>query len=307
MATWKQALAHTRNKISSSLSSIVRRGRDLDDTALEDLEETLLEADVPVRLAADLIADMETGRSSPGESRVSRIRQKLIETFTCRESFRWSDHSGWFTVLIVGVNGSGKTTTAAKLAHLAQANGLKPLLGAADTYRAAGSEQLRQWAERVGCDVVAGAAGADAAAVAFDAMAAGRSRGMDVVFVDTAGRMHTRAPLMEELNKVRRSMQKCDPDAPHETWMVLDATLGQNALIQARRFHETTPLSGVIVSKLDGSAKAGFLFGVTGELGVPILFAGLGEQVEDLVTFDKEAFVDALLGIGPSVGVPRGS
>jgi fused signal recognition particle receptor len=195
------------------------------------------------------------------------------------------------------VNGSGKTTTTAKLAHHAAAAGARPLLAAADTFRAAGSEQLRVWGARVGCDVVGGASGADAAAVAYDALAAAKARGNDVLLVDTAGRMHTKGPLMQELRKVSRSLGKGLPGAPHHTWMVLDATIGQNALHQAREFHAAVPLTGVVVAKLDGSSKAGFVFGVSRELGVPILFAGLGEQAGDLVPFEAAAFVDALLGL----------
>jgi fused signal recognition particle receptor len=202
--------------------------------------------------------------------------------------------------MVAGVNGAGKTTTCAKLAHRVQAAGLKPLLAAADTFRAAGADQLKLWAQRLDVDVVAGVQGADAAAVAYDGLDAAMARGSDVLILDTAGRMHTKAPLIEELRKTCRALAKCMPDAPHERWLVLDASMGQNALVQARVFHEAIDLTGVIVAKLDGSSKAGFLFAVQRELGVPILFAGLGEGQDDLIPFDPEAYVEALLDLEPA-------
>jgi fused signal recognition particle receptor len=198
---------------------------------------------------------------------------------------------------VVGVNGSGKTTTCAKLAHRAAAEGLTPLLCAADTFRAAGSDQLRIWAERLGCEVVAGATGADPAAVAFDALGAAIARKSDLLIVDTAGRMHTKQPLMQELVKVRRSLGKRKAGAPEATWIVLDAALGRNAIAQARTFHEAVPLTGIVVSKLDGSSKGGFVFTLADELGIPVLFAGLGEGAGDLVPFDRRRFVGGLLGL----------
>lgn len=299
MATWKDALARTRGRIVASLGGILSRGREADGATLEAIEETLLAADVPARLAAEILADL-SGGGRGAETRQARLRQRLVDGLAGASAFDWGGGDGVFSLLLVGVNGSGKTTTAAKLAQLARRAGRNPLLGAADTFRAAGAEQLRLWAGKVGCDVVAGAPGADAASVAYDAMRAASARGRDVVIIDTAGRMHTRVPLMEELRKVRRSLEKAVPNASYQTWIVLDATLGQNALIQARQFHQAVPLDGVVVSKLDGSAKAGFLFGVSRELGIPIRFAGLGEQADDLTPFDPAAFVDALLGMdGP--------
>ena len=295
MASWRDALARTRTTLAGSLTKVFRRDVNVEDISEEELEETLLRADVPVRLAGEL-AGAAVGGAGDG-SRRDRLRACLLETLGAGMAPVWEAEGTPFTVLIVGVNGSGKTTTAAKLAHLADRVGKRPLLGAADTFRAAGSEQLRIWGERVGCDVVTGAAGADAAAVAFDALDAALARKADVLLIDTAGRMHTKGPLMQELQKVHRALGKRREDVPQEVWMVLDATLGQNALVQARQFHAAVPLTGVIVAKLDSSAKAGFLFGVARELGVPIRFAGLGEAADDLVPFDPEAFVDALLGL----------
>ena len=240
---------------------------------------------------------LEKGDGSPREL----LRQRLLDALPPGEPTKWQSGGGPHSVLIVGVNGSGKTTSAAKLARCLLREGKSPLLGVADTFRAAGADQLKLWAERVGCPSVVGETGADAAAVAFDALESAWSRGADVLIVDTAGRMHTRKPLMDELQKVHRTLGKRQPGAPHDVWIVLDATIGQNALVQARQFHQTIPLTGVIIAKLDGSAKAGFLFGVARELDVPVLYAGLGEQMDDLVPFDPESFVDAILGIQETV------
>jgi fused signal recognition particle receptor len=301
MPSWRQALSRTRDRLAGSFSKVFQRDGEVDDVSLEELEETLLQADVPARLVGDLIESIENEKPAPGLTRRERLRRRLLATLGSPEPVRWEDGTPPFTVLIVGVNGSGKTTTAAKLAHLAGRSGHRPILGAADTFRAAGSEQLRIWAERVGCDAVTGASGADAAAVAYDSLDAALARGRDVLIVDTAGRMHTKGPLMQELQKVHRALGKRAEGMPQEVWIVLDATIGQNALIQARVFNEVVPLTGVIIAKLDGSSKAGFLFGVARELKVPILFAGLGEQADDLVPFDAAAFVDALLGFEDSV------
>ena len=175
--------------------------------------------------------------------------------------------------------------------------GRKPLLGAADTFRAAGAHQLKLWADRIGCEAVIGATGGDSAAVAYDAVDAALARRCEIAIVDTAGRMHTKEPLMRELQKVRVAMDKRLPGAPHHTWVVLDAMLGQNAVVQARQFHEMTPLTGVIATKLDGSSKGGFLFAIRQELNLPIVYAGLGEGMDDLAAFDSAAFVDALLNL----------
>ncbi|HRQ22488.1 MAG TPA: signal recognition particle-docking protein FtsY, partial [Anaerolineales bacterium] len=198
-------------------------------------------------------------------------------------------------ILVVGVNGSGKTTTIAKLASRFHGEGKTILLGAADTFRAAAVDQLQVWGDRLGVEVVAGAPESDPGAVAFNAVQAGVARGTDIVLVDTAGRLHTRFNLMEELKKVHRVAGKALPGAPHQVWLVLDATTGQNALQQARAFKEAVDVSGVILSKLDTSARGGMSFAIQSELGLPILFAGLGEQPEDLTPFDPDAFVNGIL------------
>lgn len=197
-------------------------------------------------------------------------------------------------IMLVGVNGSGKTTSAAKLAHYFMGQGKKVLLGAGDTFRAAGIEQLQIWGQRVGCPVVGGKQGGDAAAVAYDAVRSGRQRGMDVVIIDTAGRQHTRADLMNELAKVKRVISKEIPDAPHEIWLTVDASIGTNALIQAREFGKLFPLTGLILTKLDGTGKGGVVVAIRRELGHPVQFVGLGEQMDDLQPFDSESYARAL-------------
>jgi fused signal recognition particle receptor len=198
-------------------------------------------------------------------------------------------------ILVVGVNGSGKTTTIAKLSSRFHKEGKKVILGAADTFRAAAVDQLQVWGDRLGVEVIAGAPESDPGAVAFNAVQAGVARGMDIILIDTAGRLHTRFNLMEELKKVYRVVGKAHEGAPHEVWLVLDATTGQNALQQARSFKEAVHVTGVILSKLDSSARGGMAFAIQRELGLPILFAGLGETTEDLIPFDPDAFVDGIL------------
>ncbi len=289
MAGWFGALSKTRNILQKVFSSEAGEGSDLD---VEDVEEILLRSDVPARLVMEIVDGLET--PSRKHSRKERLRSLLTEALGEGTTFSWPKNRNPYVIMLLGVNGSGKTTTAAKLASKAMGDELKPLLCGSDTFRAAGSSQLKLWSERVGCDFVGGEMGHDAAGVAFNAVDAGLERNCDVVLVDTAGRMHTKAPLMDELPKMCRSMSKRLQGTPHDVWMVLDASLGQNAIIQAKQFNEVVPLTGIVVSKLDGSSKAGFLFSIKSELDVPILFAGLGEGEDDLVPFDAEQFVDAL-------------
>lgn len=296
MVQWVEALGRTRRTFTKGIARFFTAKNDFNEEAAEDLEEALIKADVAPALAMAWIAEIEKRYGGLRTSKREMLRDILLKEFGDEAPFSWGTADKPQSILLVGVNGSGKTTTAAKLAHRAEADGLKALLGAADTYRAAGSDQLRIWAEKVGCGVVAGKTGADAAAVAYDCMDAALARDIDVLIVDTAGRMHTKEPLMRELDKLRRAMTKRHEQSPHEVWAVLDASLGQNALRQALVFHETVPLSGIVVTKLDGSSKAGFLFSVLRELGVPVRFVGLGEGAEDLVPFDAGEFVDALLG-----------
>lgn len=298
MGSWFDGLRKTRERFSGALKDLFVSPKP-DEATAEELADRLITADVPMRLVQTLSRELEksASRKEPLEATLRRV---LVDALGQNPPLDWATLPSPSVVLLVGINGSGKTTTAAKLAHMALRAGRKPLLGAADTFRAAGSHQLKLWADRIGCESVIGATGGDAAAVAYDAIDAALARRCDTVLVDTAGRMHTREPLMRELQKVRTAMDKRLPGAPHHTWVVLDAMLGQNAVIQARQFHEMTPLTGAIVTKLDGSSKAGFLFAVRQELGLPILYAGLGEGAEDLVPFDPAPFVDALLDLDES-------
>ncbi len=293
MAGWFRALGKTRRQLGGLLAKVF--GGKLDEDTLEDLETRLIQADIPVRIVQLILDDLEEGRHNSPEKARAAVRHHLLSLLGESPDMQTAGASP-YTILIVGINGSGKTTTCAKLAAAFKREGKKPMLCAGDTFRAAGSSQLGLWADKVGVPVVIGATGADAAAVAYDGMASAVARKADVLIVDTAGRMHTKAPLLEELKKVKRALGKVREGAPDETWIVLDASLGQNAVNQARVFHEQTPLTGCVIAKLDGSAKGGFLFAVRNELGIPIRYVGLGEQMDDLAPFDPDAYVDALLG-----------
>lgn len=295
MGSWFQGLRKTRARFAEALKGAFAAPQPTEATA-EELADLLVTADVPMRLVQSLSLELKTS-ASRRESLRETFRRVLVKALGATPPLDWRALPDPTVVLLVGINGSGKTTTAAKLAHLALRAGRKPLLGATDTFRAAGSHQLKIWADRIGCEAVVGAPGGDAAAVAYDAIDAALARRCDVVIVDTAGRMHTKEPLMRELQKVRTAMDKRWPGAPHHVWAVLDAMLGQNAVVQARQFHEITPLTGIVVTKLDGSSKAGFLFAVRQELNLPILYAGLGEGMDDLAPFDPVSFVDALLDL----------
>lgn len=289
MVAWAAALSKTRNILKQVFSPSMG---DMDELNIEDLEEILLRSDVPVRLAMEVVDKLE---SAPRKvSRKELLRDLLLEELGVAQGFAWPTGQDPHVLLLLGVNGSGKTTTAAKLAKKAMGQGLKPMLCGSDTFRAAGSSQLRLWSEKVGCGFIGGEMGRDAAGVAFNAVDAAFEKRCDVVIVDTAGRMHTKMPLMDELPKMCRAMNKRLEGAPHEVWMVLDASLGQNAVIQAKQFNAVVPITGIVITKLDGSSKAGFLFSVRSELNVPVLFAGLGEGEDDLVPFNPAEFVDAL-------------
>ncbi len=295
MKSWLNALARTRDKIVGGLAHLIPGLAKADPAALEEWEKSLVQADISPRLVDEWIGKLR--RKGGGADMVHEIQLMLESTFPAQAPFAWKHAQTPRVILITGVNGSGKTTTTAKLGYLIKREGLTPLLAAADTFRAAGSHQLKLWADRLGIGVVVGAPGADSAAVAFDAVQAAVARKADVVLIDTAGRMHTKQPLMDELQKVRRSIAKALPGAPHETWIVLDATLGNNAVIQARMFKECVDLTGVIVAKLDGSSKGGFIFTIRKELGLPIHFVGLGEGEDDLAQFEAKEFVKGFLGV----------
>ena len=298
----RAGLQRTRNRISHALR---RLGGDTSlEEALEALEEILYTADVGL-LAGEILDELQDevrrGTIARADELGPWLRERLLRELQDPGPEPLRLHpSGPTVILVVGVNGSGKTTSVARLVAWLQGRGLKVLLGAADTYRAAAVEQLGIWADRLGVDLVTGPHQGDPAAVAHDAAEAALARGADVLVVDTAGRLHTQKNLMEELAKVARVLGRKIPGAPHETLLVLDATTGQNAVQQARRFAEKVPVDGIFLAKLDGTAKGGAVFAVQRELGLPVKFVGLGEGLEDLEVFDPGEFTDALLGPRPA-------
>jgi fused signal recognition particle receptor len=270
----------------------------LDDAFWDDLEAWLIAADAGVPTAERVVTNLRRQASgahlrSPTQA-LTYLKAELAREMGARQRALNLDGSP-AVVLVVGVNGSGKTTTIGKLAHLLRGEGRRPLLAAADTYRAAAVEQLRLWGKRAQVDVVANQPGSDPGAVAFDAVQAARARGADTVIIDTAGRLHTRTDLMEELRKVRRVLQRLDEAAPQETLAVLDAHIGQNSAQQVKVFQEAIGLTGLVVTKMDGSAKAGILLSIEAELSVPVKLVGIGEGLDDLNRFDPEQYLDALL------------
>lgn len=292
---WREGLQKTSQVAFGRLASILG-ATEITEETWEDLEAMLIQADVGVETTHDLLQTLRRRVRDEGLRRADELRRLLREemlrrlpapppiTFTASPS----------VILIVGVNGSGKTTTIAKLGWRFLQEGKKVLLGAADTFRAAAVDQLEIWGERLGVPVISGAANSDPGAVAYNAVQAGLARGMDIVLIDTAGRLHTRYNLMEELKKVYRVIGKALPGAPHAVWLIMDATTGQNALQQARAFKEAVQVSGIILTKLDTSARGGMAFAIWNTLHLPILFAGLGEKMEDLQPFDPQAFVDGI-------------
>ncbi len=286
-------LAKSRQAIGGRLAALFGRG-DLDEDFWTGLEETLIAADVGVEPASEIVAAVRAAGPEDVEQARHLIRDELVAQFAGRD--RTIKRDGKPAVLVVvGVNGSGKTTSIAKLAALLRSEGAEALLGAADTFRAAADEQLRTWAERVGVDVVGGQPGADPAAVAFDAYQAARSRGRDAVIVDTAGRLHSKHNLMQELGKVVRVLKREAGDLD-EVLLVIDGTTGQNALAQAETFTEVVGVTGIMITKLDGTARGGVAVAVERRLGIPVKLIGVGEGVDDLIHFEPEQFVDALLG-----------
>jgi len=292
-----EGLKRTRSNIMGRMEGLFARSR-FDDEFYEELEEILIAADVGVETSLELVKKLRTqvvdSRSREAEQVKAMLKGLILEVLG-RETVSLSTGHNPTVILVLGVNGVGKTTTIGKLASVFRQEGQKVLLAAGDTFRAAAGEQLEIWAARAGADIVRHQQGADPAAVVFDAVSAARARGTDIVLCDTAGRLHNKVNLMEELKKVCRVADKALPGAPHEVLLVLDATTGQNALAQARVFHEAAPLTGVVLTKLDGTAKGGIVIAVTRELGIPVKFVGVGEGVADLQPFDPHEYVDGLL------------
>ena len=294
----RSGLARTRSALVERITAAVSGGS-VDEEALDEIEATLIQADVGVETAADIVDTLrEQLRADATENDVfALLKNQLVTIADSGEASAPGAElaTPLHVVLVVGVNGVGKTTTIGKLAAQFTAEGRSVLLAACDTFRAAAVPQLEVWAERAGAEIVRAQQGADPAAVAFDAVAAALARGTDVLIADTAGRLHTKVNLMEELKKVKRSLGKQLPAAPHETLLVVDATTGQNALAQAREFNAATAIDGLVLTKLDGTAKGGIVFALRRELDVPIRYIGVGEQQDDLQPFDAHAFADALL------------
>ena len=294
---FRQTLARTREAVQEGLDRVLK-GQELGPATLEDLEEVLIQADLGVETAEAFVEAVREqarrGRLTGGD-----VRETLAERL--REALKGAAaplalEARPAVLLMLGVNGAGKTTTCGKLAGQLAAQGHRVLLAAADTFRAAAIEQLERWGERVGVEVVKQGPGADPSAVAFDAVRAAQARAADVLVIDTAGRLHTTANLVQELGKVKRVIARQLPGAPHETLLVLDATTGQNGITQARLFHEALTLTGLVLTKLDGTAKGGIVVRIARELALPIKLVGTGERPEDLAPFDAEAFVAALVG-----------
>jgi len=295
---WRERLRNS--VIARSFGGLFSRNPKLDDDLLDELETALITADVGVGATTALVEGlrkrMKAREFTDANALLTALRAELIAILQPVARPLVIDRTAKpFVVLTVGVNGVGKTTTIGKLAKRFKDDGHSLMLAAGDTFRAAAVAQLQAWGERNGVAVVAQGQNADAASVAFDALQAGKARGTEVLIADTAGRLHTQAGLMNELGKIRRVLGKIDPDAPHEVLMVIDGTTGQNALSQLRQFHAAVNVTGLVVTKLDGTAKGGVVFALAREFGIPIRFCGIGERPEDLRVFDPEAFVDALL------------
>ncbi len=293
---WKEGLAKSSKAAFGRLASMFGATQISEDT-WEEIEAILIQADMGIETTLSVIQSLRKQVNQLGITRTdelqSCLRSELIQRLDPVPPILIDQKPA--VILVVGVNGSGKTTTIAKLGKRFASEGRKVMLAAADTFRAAAVDQLQIWGERLNLPVIAGQPNGDPGAVAYDAVQAAISRKVDLVLVDTAGRLHTRYNLMEELKKVHRVVGKALPGAPHAVWLVLDATTGQNALHQARAFKEAVKINGVILAKLDSSARGGMAFAIQRELGLPILYAGLGEKPDDLQPFDREAFVDGIL------------
>jgi len=293
---WRSGLAKTSKTAFGRLASILGATEITQDT-WDELETILVQADLGIETATEILESLQRFVRTEGLTRSEELSEALRTELRSRlqtpPPFTWTNKPS--VIMMVGVNGSGKTTTIAKLGLRFHDEGKSLLFGAADTFRAAAVDQLQVWGDRLGVDVIAGAPESDPGAVAFNAVQAGIARNVDMILIDTAGRLQTKFNLMEELKKVNRVIGKALPGAPHEVWLVLDATTGQNAMQQAKAFKEAVNVSGVILSKLDSSARGGMAFAIQRELGLPILFAGLGEKPEDLTLFDPDAFIRGIL------------
>jgi fused signal recognition particle receptor len=304
----RQGLRRTRELMDEGLGTILAIARPVDEAMLEELEETLIAADLGAASAGAFVKrvrdEIKRGRVVTTQDVRASLHRFLEESLAGASAPLILDAHPT-VILMLGVNGAGKTTSTAKMAASLKADGKRVLMAAADTFRAAAIEQLQEWGRRIDVDVIHQVAGADPAAVVFDAVKAAASRDVDVLLVDTAGRLHTKSNLMDELGKLKRVLGRQMPGAPHESLMVLEAPTGQNGLQQARMFHEAIGLTGLVLTKLDGTAKGGIAIRIYQELGVPIKLVGVGEQIDDLQAFDPKTFVDALLGEQPEPNQAR--
>ncbi|MEE9320836.1 MAG: signal recognition particle-docking protein FtsY [Granulosicoccus sp.] len=295
-------LGRTRSRFRDNLLDFMLGNKPINADLLEELESQLIMADVGIDATARVMSALnnKVSRSEVGDSEALRgaLREELVNILRpVEQPLEIPDGAGPFVILVVGVNGSGKTTTIGKLARQLKDGGKSVMLAAGDTFRAAAVEQLKTWGERNGVPVVSQGSGADSASVIFDALQSAQARGIDVLIADTAGRLHTQTGLMQELEKIKRVLSKLDTTAPQETLIVLDGGTGQNALSQAMKFHESMGLSGMVITKLDGTAKGGVVFSIAESMGLPIRFIGVGEQVADLEVFEAERYVDALISV----------
>lgn len=299
----KEGLAKTRENLVGKVQKILLGKTKIDDELIDNLEEVLIGGDVGVATSMKIIESIrmrvkKDRYENPAELDTllrDEIRKLLVDgSVTEADPFSFPETHKPHVIMIVGVNGVGKTTTIGKLSYNYQKAGKKVLIAAADTFRAAANEQLEIWAKRAGVELIQQAQGADPAAVSFDALKSAQARRTDIMIIDTAGRLHTKVNLMEELKKIKRVLQKLDPLAPHEALLVLDASTGQNAIQQAKQFTAAVGITGLILTKLDGTAKGGVVLAISQELNIPVKFIGVGEKIDDLQPFDKKAFVDAL-------------
>ena len=295
---FKDRLGKTRDKISSSLSSVLSLGRNIDEALLDKLEETLISDDIGVETTDKLITELREayrGRQiATTDEIVPFLKEHIKGYWPDRDRELRTARAGPTVILVAGVNGTGKTTSIAKLAYILSKNGKNTIVAACDTFRAAAVEQLSIWAERIGVQIVKHKSGSDPAAVAFDACEAAVARDADVLILDTAGRLHTKKDLMKQLTKIRDVVARKIPDAPNEVLLVLDATTGQNAIIQAKMFTEAINVTGIFLAKLDGTARGGIVIAIKDQLDIPVKFVGLGEKPEDIAEFDPNTFVEAL-------------
>lgn len=297
---FQQGLSRTKSGLVDNIQRIVNQARGIDEEMLDELEELLILSDLGVAVTDSVIDQLRRRSRETGvvdsDSVMQLLKDELLAQLGGADAGAAVAESGAIprVVSVVGVNGAGKTTTIGKLAHFHASQGRKVLLAAADTFRAAAAEQLEIWKNRAGVEIVHSQSGADPAAVAFDSLKAAMARQVDYLFIDTAGRLHTKDNLMAELTKIHKVLSRQCPGAPHEVLLVIDATTGQNGLTQARKFAEAVQVTGLVITKLDGTAKGGIVFSIVRELGIPVRYVGLGEQLDDLQAFDAQTFVEAL-------------